>query len=359
MMLSYIAYTLSKTPTGSGGGIVVKRGDEILEGPYPPSFMDFVGQRNARLQIMAAITSSAHRDARLDHMLLASGFPGIGKSSLARLTAHLRGVGFVELGGAVTDKDAMKALKEMQDGDVLFLDEIHRLVTGGKARAEWLLTLLQDGVLHMPSGVFQAPDVTVIAATTDAQKLPETILDRFTIKPTLVPYTTAEATEIATLHATRLGFGKTKPNLPMPEETEWLSAIAKACDNNPRRIGQLLAIVRDIALSTELDNLLPDGTGYDLDLALEWAGLTPDGLTSGMQDYLVALFVYGGKAGIGTLKASLNETDVSHTEKGLIQKGYVIVASGGRELTDFGRERALELAHQQVAAAEAREKETA
>lgn len=354
MVLGMIAYQLGREEPANAhlnlrSKISVKRGDEILVGPYPKAFSDFVGQEKARLQIIAAVQSAVHRHSRMDHMLLASGYPGIGKTALSRLTAHLRGVGFVELGGTVTDRDAAKAIDQMEDGDILFLDEIHRLVAGGKARAEWLLTLLQDGALHTPQGVIQAPDITVIAATTDAQRLPETILDRFVVKPILEPYSSSEAVEIGHVIARRLGFGDT---MVMPESDVWLQGVAKACDNNPRRMTQLLSIVRDVVLS---ESLTPGADGYDLSIALDWSGLTPDGLTSGMQDYLVALHVYGGKAGISTLKAATNETDLTHTEKALIQRGYVVVATGGRELTEFGAARAEGLARDQHAALKTRE----
>lgn len=355
--VGYLAYRLSLDEPRNyhpHSKVTVKRGAEILDGPYPQSFTDFIGQERARLQIIAAVTSSIQRGEPMDHMLLASGYPGIGKTALARLTANLRGVGFVELGGSVSDRDAGAAIAAMEEGDVLFLDEIHRLVFGGKARAEWLLTLLQDGALHTPQGVVPSPGITVIAATTDAQKLPETILDRFVIKPVLEPYTAAEARQIAELSARRLGFGG--EHLPMPATTGWLEKVARACDNNPRRMGHLLSIVRDIAVSSDLESLSEDG--YDISLALEWAGLTEDGLTLPMQNYLVALWAYGGKAGINTIRAAINETEVSHTEKALIQRGYVQIATGGRELTPYGAVRAEELARAQHAEMVQREEQS-
>lgn len=337
-----IAYRLAKG-AGGPGGPKVKRGAEILEGPYPKSFTDFIGQEKARMQLLAAITSSAKRNEPMSHALLASGTPGIGKTTLGRLTASVLQTGFVELGGLVTDKDAVMALKAMKDGDVLFLDEVHRLVSRGKAKAEWLLTLLQDGTIHTPTGVVQAPRITVIAATTDAQKLPETILDRFPIKPVLDPYSDDEATKIALLTAERLGFGDV---VPLPADTGWLTGVAKACDNNPRRMGDLLESVRDVALSTDCANLLPNG--YSLDIALDWNGLTPDGLTTTAQHYLLGLFGYGGRAGLPSIKALLNEEQVGHTEKLLIQKGLIQVTPQGRELTPIGIDRALELAAEKL-----------
>ena len=329
-----LAHRLSNQPIGS---VTVKRGDEILDGPYPKSFAEFVGQDIARAQILAGISSAALRHTRLDHMLLDSGTPGIGKTSLARLAAFVRGVGFVELGGLVTDKDVAKALRAMQDGDILFLDEIHRLVARGKAKAEWLLTLMQDGVLHLPTGVVEAPNITVVGATTDGQKLSQAILDRFYIRPVLVPYTDSEALDIARLTAKRNNFGGL---LPMPEDDAWLVEVAKASDNNPRRMGVLLASIRDSALA----GLATEGQGgYDIGTALKWNGLTPDGLDTLAQEYLLGLYSYGGTAGISTLKALLNTDELKHTEDALIRRGFVQVTGKGRELSDYGEKRVKEL----------------
>lgn len=358
--IGYVAHRLSlEEPEnrrfGGASQVTVKRGDDIVHGPYPKRFTEFIGQAKARLQIIAAITSAIERQEPMDHMLLASPFPGVGKTALSRLTAHLLDVGFVELGGKVKDSDAAVAIREMEDGDVLFLDEIHRMVQGGKASAEWLLTLLHDGELHTPQGIIVAPRITVIAATTDAQRLPETILDRFPLKPILDSYTTAEAVQIARLHADRLGFGDV---LPMPESMVWLERVVRASDNNPRRIGNLLSTVRDSAITARkesIDTYLTE-EGYDIAEALDWSGLTEDGLTMGMQEYLGALWLNNGKAGIGTIKASINEEVVIHTEKALIQRGYVVVTGSGRSLTDYGMERAEQVANDLLNAHLAREK---
>lgn len=347
IMEDYLAYKLKRdTITEAHGlrasnqsrGPRVKRGIEILDGPYPQAFADFIGQSMARTQILAAITTAVVMKESMGHMLLASGMPGVGKTALARLTAFKLGAGMVELSGLVTDKDACAAIKVMKDGDVLLLDEVHRLVSHGKAKAEWLLTLLQDGELHMPTGVVIAPKITVIAATTDKEKLPQTILDRFQVQPILENYTTAEGLLIAQMQAKRLGYGSEL--LPMPEATDWLAGVARAARNNPRRISQLLSSVRDVALSNPGSMT---SQGYDIATALEWNGLTPDGITRIGQDYMMGLLAYGGTAGVATIKALLNEADLTHTERDLIQSGCLEITSQGRTLTDYGSDRAIEL----------------
>jgi Holliday junction DNA helicase RuvB len=346
-----IAYQLAKatTPRGTPGGSGPQRkvGAEILVG-YPQTFSAFIGQTMARTQILTAIKSASLRKEPLAHMLLASGQAGIGKTALSRLTASVLHVGLVELSGVVTEKDAIAAVRVMEDGDVLFLDEVHRLVSRGKSKAEWLLTLLQDGELHTPMGVIQAPRITVIAATTDAQKLPETILDRFPLKPVLEPYTDSEAKEIAALTAKGLGFGE---HVPMPEVDTWLTAVARAANNNPRRIGMLLRSVLDIAVAGDGDIATEDG--YDISLALEWNGLTEDGITRVGQEYLVGLFVNGGTAGAQTMKHLLNEEQLIHTEKQLTQMGLIDIEARGRTLTEVGVARARELAESMMSKMEA------
>lgn len=323
---------------GLVGGPTVKRGTDILRPIDPKRFDDFVGQPVARAMIISAVKSAIRRGEPLSHMLLASGIPGIGKTTLARLTAALLDTGFVELGGTVTDRDAIKALRVMEDGDVLFIDEIHRLVSNGKARAEWLLTLLEDGTIQTPGGSFEAPRITVIAATTDAQRLPQTIVDRF-VQPVLEEYSDIEAVQIAASAALRTGFGT--EDLPMPTRTTWLEQVAAASSNNPRRMTMLLRQVRDIAVASDLANLV-DGE-YDISEALQWSGLTPDGLTAQAQNYLIALFVSGGTAGVKTISAAIGEEQVAQTERLLIHKGLIVINSRGRSLTTLGDERAEEL----------------
>lgn len=341
---SLMAYRMTRHTPGQGNatGVHIKRGaDEIIgDGPYPRSFTEFVGQTTARMQLLTAMRSAAKRQQPMDHVLLASGAPGIGKTTLAKICAVQMGVGYAELGGTVTAKDARKTLHAMSDGDVLFFDEIHRLVSQGKRNAEWLLQLLQDGVLALPTGVERVARITVIGATTDAQKLPQTILDRFPIQPVLEPYGVEECIAIAETTARRMGFGE-GGWAPIPEDRdkrrEWLEKIARAADCNPRRIGTLLGTVRDIALANEAD---PQTV---TDTALKWTGLSADGLNQLAQDYLMVLYGYGGTAGLTTIKSALNEEVLTITERQLIQKGYLMVTAKGRELTTLGMDRAAEL----------------
>jgi Holliday junction DNA helicase RuvB len=315
---------------GSSSGISVhvevKRGPDAIfgDGPYPRTLDKFIGQPLAKEQLASAMLSAAKRGAPMEHTLLASGYPGIGKTALAKIVAATLKVGYVEVGGTVTVKDIRPVLHVMQDHDVLFIDEIHRLVSQGKRNAEWLLQLLQDGVLALPTGVERAPRITVIGATTDAQKLPETILGRFPIQPILEPYNAGEAFAICLQTAERLETNVTR---------EQAIRVSEAANYNPRAMDRILRAVRNIQVAgLETDDIVAR--------ALVWTGLSSDGLTAMAQDYLMLMYGYGGTAGQATMKAALNEIAIDMTEKLLIQKGFIVVTPRGRELTKLGVSRA-------------------
>lgn len=326
-----LAWRLSRAGQGGFAGgtrthVEIKRGEEAIfgDGPYPHKLSEFIGQDVAKEQLMTSMLSARRREAPMDHTLLASGYPGIGKTALAKIIANMLNVGYAEVGGTVTVKDIRPILHSMEDHDVLFIDEIHRMVSSGKRNAEWLLQVLQDGVLALPTGTERIPRITVIAATTDAQKLPETILSRFPIQPTLEPYTLAQAVEITKVTARKL---------EVTLDPGQHHRVAAAANYNPRMIGRILRVMRDMqvaGLQTE------DMVAH----ALDWTGVTSDGLTRIAQDYTMLLYGYGGTAGVATLKAALNEAALDLTEKLLIQKGFIVVTPKGRELTKLGVARA-------------------
>lgn len=331
---SALAWRLARAGSGSlghhgPGPAEIKHGPDAIfgNGPYPHTLAEFIGQSQAKQQIMTAMLSAAEREQPLDHVLLASPYPGIGKTALAKIVAAMLNVGYAEVGGTVTAKDIRPTLHAMGDRDVLFIDEIHRLCSMGKRNAEWLLQLLQDGVLALPTGAESVPRVTVIGATTDRQKLPETILLRFVIQPVLTPYTEVEAVEIAKHTARRL---------EIVLEPAAFHQIAAAADYNPRMIGRITRTARDIIVAATTDD-------DPIETAIKWCGQSNDGLSDQACDYLMLLYGYGGLAGIATLKAALNEISLEHTERVLIQRGYVVVTPKGREMTKLGVQRAEQL----------------
>lgn len=329
-MLSRIAERQAQQPPGadltphSRRRTVVKRGHEIFEGgDYPQTFNEFVGQAEAINQIRTAIASARARGRPLDHVLLASGAQGIGKTTLAQIIAHELGAGLVSVSGAMTVNDARTILLQMAPGDVLFWDEFHLAVAGNRNRADWMLPLLTDSVLMTKNAVEEMPHVTVIAATTDVGRLPATIISRFMIRPEIVYYTDDEGIALTYNLAARMG---------VDVDNGVVRVIAQAANNNPRDMRMILTAYRDLSL-----------TGHrDIETALRWAGVTRDGLPRICQDVmLVLLQATDHTLSLETIQAALGEPGpLRYAEQLLIQKGYLTITGRGRKLTPEGIDRA-------------------
>lgn len=317
-----------------------KHGDDIFpDADAPRTWEDYQGQDRATGNLRAAIASAQARDVPLGHVLIASAIPGVGKSTVARIIAAQMGAGLVETQGPVTGAEAHDILTGMSDGDVWFIDEAHQLTQGGKGKAEWLLSFLQDGVLITAEGAKKMPRVTIIAATTDSQMLPETILQRFTIKPLIVEYSDEHAVGIARRMAGTL-FDEV--SRPIPGERT-LEAVATAANNSPRAMRALLSTLRDAALAGEAP--ADEDGNLDMTTTLAWTGLTLDGLDDLAQRYLAILMVMcKGVGSRDTIAAQLGESTIPvQTEKMLMRKGLIDVSPRGRFITDEGRERVTEL----------------
>lgn len=307
----------------NGRTITVKRGAGIFEGTdVLPDLNMFIGQDTAKAILELAITSARMRETRLDHILLASGSPGIGKSSLARLIAYEANRGLVEASGAITAQQAEDTLTRMTAGDIWFLDEIHSLTR----RCTWLLPLMTEGTLLTPTGPVEVPQVTIVGATTDQGRLSEAILSRFLIKPRFVDYTDKEGAEICDQLTARLG---------IKLDWSYCKRIACASNNNPRTMRSILVPLRDMIVTGK----------FDFDLALKYAGLTEDGLDHTSQELLLALLGQRGyTASEATLRAVLGEPGpIGFAEKILLQRGYLTISTRGKTLTVSGQNRAREL----------------
>lgn len=306
---------------------------------YPARWKDYIGQAPARTMLQVAAKSAKMRRQPLDHVLIAHPTPGLGKTSLAYLVAKEIGTTCRVVSGQLGPNKARLLFADMEDGDVLFYDEIHQLMDGGKRNAEWMLHFLQDGVIMGPLGPERQPRITLVAATTDAGKLPKTIVDRFPIQPPMEEYNDEDAAKIAMLTSTRI-----LENLPKlgPKEA---AGVAAACFNNPRQMRKLLITLRDLTITDTLP--LVKGR-YDIDALLVAQGITADGLDRTAQQYLLALGrEFGGCAGAKALEERLAQPGgLAHTERMLMDKGFVARVSAGRTLTQAGihRFRALQVA---------------
>jgi len=304
---------------------------------YPESWDDMVGQELAKNQIRLAAKSARIRSKPLAHTLIASGVAGLGKTSLALLTAAEMGTKVVPIAGQTTAQDFRVLVNEndLQDGDLVLMDEFHKMMDGGKRNAEWMLHYLQDFTLMGPLGPEKMPHITIIAATTHASVLPETILGRFPLIPQMTGYTLEEASRVAAKMAERV-LADSYSLASQPTESN-CEIIAEASNRNPRAIRQLLCTLRDLAVTGEIG--FDPHDGYDMDIVLMQFGVTADGLDRAAQRYLVTLAeVFNGTAGEEALKDMLQEPGGLNTvERVLFDKRLVTRAAKGRTLTNKGK----------------------
>jgi holliday junction DNA helicase RuvB len=308
---------------------------------YPSRWSEYIGQEKAKKVLQVASKSARMRKAPLPHTLIAHPTPGIGKTALAVLTSIELGRPVRMISGQVHRDYARLLFSEMEDNDVLIYDEAHQMMDAGKKKAEWLLHYLQDGVIMGPLGPEPQPRVTIIAATTDANRIPENIRSRFECPP-LTDYTTEEAAKIVTLMSGSLMEGLPKVTGVQAE------ALASAAANNPRAIRRLLLNLRDMTLAGELTR---KGRLYDIEGLLAFQGISPDGLDPTMQKYLVTLASeFQGTAGAKTLEDRLQQPGgLGTVERTLMEKGYVAKTRTGRTLTQAGIRRYRELAKEMAA----------
>ncbi|NVK33266.1 MAG: Holliday junction branch migration DNA helicase RuvB [Rhodobacteraceae bacterium] len=307
------------------------RGDEIDSTMRPQVLDDFVGQAQARANLKIFIEAAKSRNEALDHVLFV-GPPGLGKTTLAQIMARELGVNFRATSGPVIAKagDLAALLTNLEDRDVLFIDEIHRL---NPAVEEVLYPAMEDYQLDLIIGEGPAArsvkidlaKFTLVAATTRLGLLTTPLRDRFGIPVRLEFYTIPELEHIVKRGARLLGLGMAE---------DGAREIAKRSRGTPRIAGRLLRRVRDFAAvaGTEtVDRALADR-------ALSQLEVDSAGLDSLDRRYLqqIALNFGGGPVGIETIAAALSEPrdaieDI--VEPYLIQNGFLQRTPRGRILT--------------------------
>lgn len=302
---------------------------------YVKDWDSYVGQEPMKEQLNIHIEATIQRWGILPHVLLESGMPGVGKTTLARLIAK-------QLGGRLTmlvppfSKTALyDAAMQCGDGDFLFIDEIHKLADHGPSAAENLLHILEERTLYLEGGVVKLCEFTVIGATTDADKLPETIVDRFEIKPYFQPYSLSELVRITKNFANFFG---------TEIHPQTMVAIAKACRGTPRIARELVIATRDMQLASG-QWCMPN----DL---LRFKEIEPDGTTRKHKAYLKAMYQFFGReeqdgswsytAGEASMMSLLreNKQGIARLERFLIESGLLDRTPRGRRLTDLGIQKA-------------------
>lgn len=316
-----------------------------LGGDYPNSWDEFVGQTQAKKNLRIACASARQRSEPLDPVLITGG-TGLGKTTLAFMSASELGSGMKMLSSKVKWGEARLAITDMSDGDVLFIDEVHQLFAGSRYNGEWLLHLLENGRIVGPLGPEDAPKISVVMATTDGGRLPATLMSRVDKDIQLVGYTSEEAAKIALGQGRRILGGAGLPVLDRPTAVE----VARAGAYNPRQMRNVLLNLRDVAVADNLSNYNRRTKKYDLVEALELSGLTPDGLTISARRYLVALLKdFSGGAGERPLKERLQEPGgLGHIERTLSAMKLIVFTKQGRVLSAAGIKRARELAAEGV-----------
>jgi Holliday junction DNA helicase RuvB len=307
------------------------RDDPLDVSLRPTGFAEFVGQASARANLEVFIAAAKARKAALDHVLFV-GPPGLGKTTLAQIVARELGVGFRATSGPVIAKagDLAALLTNLEDRDVLFIDEIHRL---NPAVEEILYPAMEDYQLDLIIGEGPAArsvridlaKFTLVGATTRAGLLTTPLRDRFGIPVRLNFYTPEELVQIVERGARLLGVGMS-PDGAME--------IARRSRGTPRIAGRLLRRVTDFALVDGAKAITRDIA----DKALLRLDVDARGLDQLDRRYLtvIAEFYSGGPAGIATIAAALSEPRYALeeiVEPYLIQQGFIQRTPRGRMLT--------------------------
>src|SRR6516165_7873733 len=309
-----------------------RRDEDVVEASLRPQRLgEFIGQEQARANLGVFIEAARTRSEALDHVLLV-GPPGLGKTTLAQIVARELGVNFRSTSGPVIAKagDLAALLTNLEERDVLFIDEIHRL---NPAVEEILYPAMEDFQLDLIIGEGPAARsvkidlarFTLIGATTRAGLITNPLRDRFGIPVRLNFYSEGELEEIVNRGARVLGIGMT---------ADGANEIARRARGTPRIAGRLLRRVRDFALvagATAIDRAAADRALVELEV--DAAGL--DGMD---RRYLttIAENYGGGPVGIETIAAALSEPRDAIEEiiePFLIQKGFLQRTPRGRLLT--------------------------
>lgn len=297
----------------------------------PETLEDYVGQERSKENLRIFIEAAKYRCEPLDHVLL-YGPPGLGKTTLAGVIAHEMGVSIRVTSGPAIEKagDLAALLTTLNDNDILFIDEIHRL---NRAVEEILYPAMEDFALDIMLGKgpsarsmrIDLPKFTLIGATTRAGQLSSPLRDRFGVQFRLELYTVEELTRIVLRSADILG---------IDAEKEGAREIAARSRGTPRIANRILKRVRDYAQIKGEGKITRKIADVALS-ALEIDGLGLDVTDRRMLESIIKNFG-GGPVGLETLAATIGEESVTLEdvyEPYLMQIGFLNRTPRGRCVT--------------------------